>query len=740
MATCCNSDVFGWIQNLPPITQWKTNSMSICICSSSISSHPSLNLSVSKNLHSSTLSISIVADFNLPFPLWTSKPLNPNPMSSKLLDEETIYSLMINFIKDVLGYGSNNNSSLIRFPKLESLPGFKDIFNLSFLTLALLICIYEAPVDLRSVCLSSLKNQLVGCQSRAATKSLMRLLGSNLEEQWMRSMNLAITNWILELQATHRTLMKTPSPLFSYALATFGLWKVQLFCPVIAMDVENSSNPSMDDQRLLFSLNYHQLEGVIQFNYKVIVREKWIDVMLNIDNIRCDIIRLVNEALMKERGVGTDEKHFPSRVSLQVTPTLQSDILSVSVGKSTENPERGIEIEKGIEGSFDPPNSFLGLKVSAAETMTMSMKPWKFEQSVHGYSGTLNWFLHDSVDGREVVSSKPSKFALINPKAWFKDRYSSVYRPFTRQGGVIFAGDDYGEKIWWKIDKSAMGKTMEWEIRGAVSQVHCTLKRPSTVHMYSGSWPTSMKLSVHGLMFSGKNGSSTKRNVSQISCAKTPEATSTAKSNVPSDSKTQGSLEKTPRNATFPHGFEALVLEVCDDTEVAELKMKIGDFEMHLKRNVGATKAPLSNISPMIAPPIPSEPMNETAAVTPPPSAPKPSPEKPSPFSNASFGRSKKLAALEASGSNNYVLVPSPIVGKFRRGRTVKEKQLPPSCNEGDLIKEGQVIGFVDQFETELPIKSNVAGEVLKILFDDGDAVGYGDPLIAVLPSFHPIK
>lgn len=85
---------------------------------------------------------------------------------------------------------------------------------------------------------------------------------------------------------------------------------------------------------------------------------------------------------------------------------------------------------------------------------------------MYGYSAILNWFLHDSSDGKEVISSRPSKFSLLNPKAWFKDRYTSAYRLFTRQGGVIFAGDEYGERVWWKIDKNAIGRTMEWEIRG----------------------------------------------------------------------------------------------------------------------------------------------------------------------------------------------------------------------------------------------------------------------------------
>ena len=98
----------------------------------------------------------------------------------------------------------------------------------------------------------------------------MKMLGSNLEEQWMRSVNLAITNWIVELregsssaQYLNRTL-RTPSPLFSYAFSTFGLWKVQLYCPVMSMDVVRANSHSADD-RLQFFLTYQQLEGVLQF-------------------------------------------------------------------------------------------------------------------------------------------------------------------------------------------------------------------------------------------------------------------------------------------------------------------------------------------------------------------------------------------------------------------------------------------------------------------------------------------
>ncbi|KAJ0046407.1 hypothetical protein Pint_06598 [Pistacia integerrima] len=301
---------------------------------------------------------------------------------------------------------------------------------------------------------------------------------------------------------------------------------------------------------------------------------------------------------------------------------------------------------------------------------------------------------------------------------------------------------------------------MHLYINGTVSQVGSLLERPGMVSIQSSCWHVSSK--PYKLV-----ASPMKRYRTVVLGAKTSEATVAAKSDSEFHSFVllhchgvkrlipplfhlrvllKACLEKnTLRNATFPSAFEALLLEVCDETEIAELKLKVGDFEMQVKRNVGATKAPLSNISPTTPPPIPTEPMDVSApaaAAAPPtpPTPPKPSKEKTSPFSNVSFGKSPKLAALEASGSNGYVLVSSPTVGSFRRSRTVKGKKQPPICKEGDVIKEGQIIAYLDQFGTELPVRSDVTGEVLKLLFNDGEAVGYGDPLMAVLPSFHGIE
>ncbi|OIT03639.1 PREDICTED: uncharacterized protein LOC109225681 [Nicotiana attenuata] len=232
---------------------------------------------------------------------------------------------------------------------------------------------------------------------------------------------------------------------------------------------------------------------------------------------------------------------------------------------------------------------------------------------------------------------------------------------------------------------------------------------------------------IKGFLNDAKLVSSSNKNGRLIlSCAKTSETIVTAKSE-DNQQKVQVQRISLPTD-TFPKGFEALITKVCDDTEIAELKLKVGGFEMHLKRNI---ESPIVH-APVVSPPPSPPPSASKPAVS--ASSMKSSSEKISPFTNVDVEISEKLAALQATGANGYVLVSSPTVGSFRRARTLKGKKQPPACKEGDVIKVGQTIGFLDQFGTELAVKSDAAGEVLKLLCNDGDAVGYGDPLIAVMP------
>ncbi|KAI3458485.1 hypothetical protein Pfo_015148 [Paulownia fortunei] len=291
------------------------------------------------------------------------------------------------------------------------------------------------------------------------------------------------------------------------------------------------------------------------------------------------------------------------------------------------------------------------------------------------------------------------------------------------------------------MESAAVLRSFQYAVSSS-SHLKPMLERPGTITMNNAAFCNLNKLPVCG----GKIISSTsRRGALLVSCVKTSEATAAKSKGDPngavlSDSQQNGLLEKkSPIGATFPNGFEALLSEVCDETKIAELKVKFGAFEIHMKRNIDGPTIPAPVVSQTTIPPVPSKPANESTSAVPPP-PPKSSAEKVSPFTNVSVEKAAKLAALEASGSSGYVIVSSPTVGSFRRARTLKGKKQPPACKEGDVIKEGQMIGFLDQFGTELPVRSDVAGEVLKLLYSDGEAVGYGDPLVAVLPSFHGIK
>eukprot|EP00252_Welwitschia_mirabilis_P022925 TRINITY_DN6354_c0_g1_i1.p1 TRINITY_DN6354_c0_g1~~TRINITY_DN6354_c0_g1_i1.p1 ORF type:complete len:297 (+),score=76.13 TRINITY_DN6354_c0_g1_i1:214-1104(+) len=209
-----------------------------------------------------------------------------------------------------------------------------------------------------------------------------------------------------------------------------------------------------------------------------------------------------------------------------------------------------------------------------------------------------------------------------------------------------------------------------------------------------------------------------------------------------SDSQTK-SKEDNQQTGLFPDGFESLLMEVCDETNVAELKLKAGSFEMHMLRNIEKSKGSSSVASPLTAPPVPSKPMVESDSSPPTPSAPTPKPSSGSSnplLTKLQMYKSSKFGLLEAAGDEGLRFVTSPKVGLFKRSRVAKGKVGRPLCEEGQSIKEGQVVCYLDQLGTQTPIMSEVSGEVVKILWDDGEPVGYGDPLIAVLPSFHGIK
>ncbi|KAJ4952666.1 hypothetical protein NE237_029498 [Protea cynaroides] len=197
-----------------------------------------------------------------------------------------------------------------------------------------------------------------------------------------------------------------------------------------------------------------------------------------------------------------------------------------------------------------------------------------------------------------------------------------------------------------------------------------------------------------------------------------------------------GSVEKISTSLTsqiIPNSFEvqSLVTEICDTTSVAEFELKLCGFRLHVTRNLAGKSEPPP---PSNSVPTSSSITTETPDLNVSASTPSLAISKPVPY----LGGIQTL--LDKAMDEGLVILKSPRVGYFRRSRTIKGKRAPPSCKEKQIVKEGQVICYIEQLGGEIPIESDVSGEVVKILREDGEAIGYGDPLIAILPSFPGIK
>eukprot|EP00262_Sarcandra_glabra_P011174 TRINITY_DN2690_c0_g1_i1.p1 TRINITY_DN2690_c0_g1~~TRINITY_DN2690_c0_g1_i1.p1 ORF type:complete len:297 (+),score=55.59 TRINITY_DN2690_c0_g1_i1:123-1013(+) len=176
---------------------------------------------------------------------------------------------------------------------------------------------------------------------------------------------------------------------------------------------------------------------------------------------------------------------------------------------------------------------------------------------------------------------------------------------------------------------------------------------------------------------------------------------------------------------------ESLLTEICDTTSIAEFELKLDGFRLYVSRDLGEkTKPP----SPPSFPPVNTNIAVETSDLNGSVSTPSLAISK----SKPSLGGIQRL--LDTATDEGLVILQSPKVGYFRRSRTIKGKRAPPSCKEKQIVKEGQVLCYVEQLGGEIPIESDVSGEIIKILRKDGEPVGYGDALIAILPSFPGIK
>jgi len=102
----------------------------------------------------------------------------------------------------------------------------------------------------------------------------------------------------------------------------------------------------------------------------------------------------------------------------------------------------------------------------------------------------------------------------------------------------------------------------------------------------------------------------------------------------------------------------------------------------------------------------------------------------PAPAVAASAPAERPLVADVVSPA--LVTLEAPMVGTFYRSPS---PTADPFVNEGDVVKESQVLCIIEAMKLMNEIESKVGGRIAKILVENGQAVEYGQPLFLIDPQ-----
>jgi len=83
-------------------------------------------------------------------------------------------------------------------------------------------------------------------------------------------------------------------------------------------------------------------------------------------------------------------------------------------------------------------------------------------------------------------------------------------------------------------------------------------------------------------------------------------------------------------------------------------------------------------------------------------------------------------------GGPTLVTVEAPMVGTFYRASS---PTADPYVQEGDVVKEGQVLCIIEAMKLMNEIESKTAGRVARILVENSQPVEYGQPLFLIDPQ-----
>lgn len=182
------------------------------------------------------------------------------------------------------------------------------------------------------------------------------------------------------------------------------------------------------------------------------------------DNIRLHVVKLGFKKGDNDEGYFGEERHFPSRARLWVGPEVGATYVGgFSLGQSTNNAGREFETHKIVKGSFGKTKA-PKVKSTARTSSRTRIRNWRWDQDAEGNAAVFDGVLCDSNSGQEVATCRP----VGGGGSEFQRRYTGANRPFTKAGGVIFAGDECGRDVVWRLSREMEGSVLKWRVGGRI--------------------------------------------------------------------------------------------------------------------------------------------------------------------------------------------------------------------------------------------------------------------------------
>jgi len=152
------------------------------------------------------------------------------------------------------------------------------------------------------------------------------------------------------------------------------------------------------------------------------------------------------------------------------------------------------------------------------------------------------------------------------------------------------------------------------------------------------------------------------------------------------------------------------LLSALAESDIQEFRLEGEDFCLEVKRNLGASTDSIASpkviTTEEIDPPLPQRKIEASAAPsTPPPSVP--------------------------GSRSDLVEVTAPMVGTFYRAPGPEE---PPFVEIGSRISVGQAVCILEAMKLMNELESEVSGEVMEILVENGTPVEFGQVLMRLKP------